>query len=505
MDLVVGSPAQYAPLQDQRLYKLTFKCKSLADLQTGPLSNLWIRKDATSSHYILISNSLIAPGSDGNVAFPTTGTAFIPVFAVTNGVKKIDNREPRACPDTQYITGSSTLYLQTYVNYSTNYKPGIVLSLGYAAAGLIPPLWAMFNGNLSGPSKEQLTQYKNTEDPLKDTLAALNTEENYPATVKFGVGQYAVRTAFSEVTINVSYVPSIIKDAGPTAMKYFRSQINTSSASIDTAQIAATCTQLASDLINLGFSKQDDIPFALAYKGIRSKLTADQASTCLGDEYAVAAASIPGGLWEYAARNDQRLTLEQAMIDHPPKNPQDPPVPYQPNFNADRMKLLIDSLTRLTRSDTMAADDQKAFAAKLKEPVTLEDDSVVKFFDGGTKTYSAAELASYLVGKGYRRFGCTQATTLGLTLDGGKSLVLAFHADKDDAVLSVDNVAVVKPLFNAKGTAEKFVVYDDYGWISNVLATASWHCGRIGIKKPPNADPTPAVAAPATAAAAPHS
>ena len=389
--------------------------------------------------------------------------------------------------------------MQAYANYSTENQPGVLLSLGYAIAGLfIPPLWAMFNGNVSGPTKDQLTGVSNTKDPLKKVLSALNREENYPVSVNLRPGDYEIKTAFSRVKINIKYVPSIIRDGGPTAMKFFRKQIDTSPHKIDGNNLGL-CTQLATDLLALGFSKQDDIPYALAYKGIRSGLTAGQASTCLGDDYAVAAASIPGGLWEYAGKDEQVLKLAQAKDEHPPA---DPSIPYQPAFNATRMKVFTDALSRLTRVDAMAPADQAAFAKTLKEPVTLDDKSVTKFFNGEAKEYSGNDLATHLIDKGYRRFGCYQSTNLGEKLDGGKTLMFAFKADKDDAVLSVENVAVLKPIFGEGGTITKINAYDDYDWINTAMTTGTWMCGRISIKKPTLPAPVPAgaPAAPATQA-----
>lgn len=487
MDLTLYHPRKESPLSDQRIYKLTFNCNALANLTNGQASNVFIRKNATSSHFIVINDKLMSPDAAGNTTVPTTGVAFFPVFAITKGVIKIDNRG--ACLSTQYINGGPELYLQAYANYSTQNEPGILLSLGYAVAGLIPPLWAMFNGKLSGPTKDQLTAFGNTEDPLKKTLAALNTEENYPVSIRLSPGDYEVRTAFSSVKINVMYVPSILNDGGDTAMKFFRKQIDTSPQKIDATNLGL-CTNLAVDLVAIGFSKEDDIPYALAYKGIRSGLTAAQASQCLGDDYAVAAASIKPGLWEFVGRANQILSLKEAIAEHPPQAT----VPYQPEFDENRMKRFTDALSRLTRSEPVANSDKAAFSKTLKEPLTLDDESVSKLFGGEAKDYPAgSDLAEFFVKAGYRRFGCYQATNLGQKLDGGKTLLLAFKADKDDASLGIDSVALLKPIFNETAGVAKLIIYDDFDWISASMASRNWTCGRIAIKKP-SQQSAPAVA-----------
>lgn len=488
MDLTLYYPQKEAALSDQRIYKLTFSCKSLANLTNGQASNVFIRRNATSSHFIVINDKLSSTDDSGNAAVPTSGVAFFPVFAIKQGVIKIDNRN--ACLSTQYITGGPELYLQAYANYSTQNEAGILLSLGYAAAGLIPPLWAMFNGKLSGPTKDQLTAFGNTEDPLKRTLSALNAEENYPVARKLAPGDYEVKTAFSAVKINVTYVPSIINDGGDTAMKFFRKQIDTSPQKIDVNNLSL-CRNLATDLVALGFSKEDDVPYALAYKGIRSGFTAQQASQCLGDDYAVAAASIKFGLWEFAGRKDQVLTLPEAKMEH---SAVEPAVPYQPEFDENRMKRFTDALSRLTRSDSMTTSDKAAFSKTLKAPVTLDDQSVAKLFGGEAKAYTVeSDLATYFVASGYRRFGCYQSTNLGQKLDGGKTLLFGFKADKDDANLSIDNVALLKPIFTETGSVAKLIAYDDFDWISAAMANRKWMCGRISIKKP-GPESAPAVA-----------
>jgi hypothetical protein len=482
MDLVIYPPKR-ASLSDNRIYKITFNCKAEADLSNSQAANLFIRRNATSSHFIVINDKPVAPDASGNVAIPNTGTAFLPVFAISKGVVKIDNR--RSCPNPQYITGGPELYLQAYANYSTENAPGILLSLGYAVAGLIPPLWAMFNRSLPDATQNQLGSFSQTEDPLKKTLTALNREENYPVSVNLSPGKYVIRTAFSTISINVKYVPSIIRDGGGTAMKFFRKQIDTAAEKLD-ANDMSKCGALAADLLGLGFSRQDDIPYALAYKGIRSGFNADQASQCLGDDYAIAAASIPGGLWEYSGKSEQVLTVEKARFDHPPR---DPNIPVQAAFDATTMKVFTDALSRLTRADTMAPSDQSAFAKRIKEPVILDDQSVTKAFGGEPKDYAASELARLFVSKGYRRFGCHQATNLGEKLDGGRTLLLAFKADKDDASLTIENVLVLKPIFTETRAVTKLIAYDDYDWINTVMTARSWKCARIAVKQPTPPDP----------------
>ena len=60
MDLTLYYPPKEAPLSDQRIYKLTFSCEARANLTNGQASNAFIRKNATSSHFIVINDKLMS-------------------------------------------------------------------------------------------------------------------------------------------------------------------------------------------------------------------------------------------------------------------------------------------------------------------------------------------------------------------------------------------------------------------------------------------------------------
>src|SRR5438445_8229645 len=107
MDLKLFYPPQNTSLSDQRIYKITFSCKALANLSNGQAANIFIRQDATSSHFIVINDKLAGTDASGNATFPTSGVAFLPVFAITKGVVKIDNRT--GCLSTPYLTGGPDL------------------------------------------------------------------------------------------------------------------------------------------------------------------------------------------------------------------------------------------------------------------------------------------------------------------------------------------------------------------------------------------------------------
>lgn len=486
MDLTIYFPENEIALSDQRIYQVTFSCTKRDELTNTQAARLFIRRNATSSHFIVINDKLSGPDSAGNVAFPTDGLAFFPVFAIVRGVVKLDNRS--ACPFPKYILGGPDLYLQAYANYSTAYEPGIIAAAAYATAGLVPPLWAMFKGNISDSTKDQLSNFSATEDPLKKALAALSSEVNYPASVKLRPGEFEVSTAFSSVTITVKYIQSVIREGGIEGMKAFRKQIEMSRQSIDLSNLQL-CGALANDLSNLGFAKEDDIPYALAYKGIRSNLKADQISQCLGADFAVAAAKIKKGLWDLG-RQEQIVSIERAKSDWPPP---DPNIPYQADYSVLEAKLFnfTNALSRLARSESVDQADMAVFSKLVSPTVTIVDNSVAKVFGGSTSEVSAGELAKYFISKQYRRFGCAQPTSYGLTYDGGKSLLFAFRANKDDVAIPIEDIAIIKPFFN-DGVVSKLIIYDEYDWLNTSMSNRNYSCGSLQVRRPSPAQPVAA-------------
>jgi hypothetical protein len=145
------------------------------------------------------------------------------------------------------------------------------------------------------------------------------------------------------------------------------------------------------------------------------------------------------------------------------------------------------------RSEPVVNSNKAAFSKTLNEPVTLDDESVAKLLGGEPKDYAAgSDLAESFVKSGYRRFGCYQATNLGQKLDGGKTL-LFLSRRKDHATLGIENVALLKPIFNETAAVTKLVAYDDFDWIVASMVSRKWTCGRIAIRKP-SQQSSPAVA-----------
>ncbi|MGT2437803.1 hypothetical protein ACU4GH_20520 [Bradyrhizobium betae] len=292
-------PPKIAELGDRKIYQISFDCEPLADPTSGALANALVRKNENNSHLIVISDELPSRDTTTNkLKYAEKATAVFPVYSVRNGRLNPDNRA--ACPNTTYVSGGRKLYVIGIASFATTNEPGWLTNASYALVGLLPPLWSMFKGNLDDNVSKKLTKYSETEDPLKKTLSALNADENYSATKELGPDFYVVDTAFSKVTIRVKYVRSLLRDGTQSARNAFRKQLDLSE-KLTTTNLESTCSNVATELLKLGFSAEEDVPFALGYKALGSSLTREQIENCLGSDYALLAAKMTD-LQDFAPR-----------------------------------------------------------------------------------------------------------------------------------------------------------------------------------------------------------
>lgn len=477
--LQIGAPTRKEPLVDRRIYQLKFSCAPRGSLARSPQSRFLVRSGKSLSHVIVVADTPAQAGDNNTIRLPQDARALLPLFTVKNGVPNPDNRT--ACPHPIYVYGGSDLYLIGIANYSTKHEPGLILSLGYGLAGLIPPLWSMFRGNLSEAQSALLTNYSGTQDPLRRVLSALDDEENYGVTIKLSPGYHDVLTDFSKVGITVTYLRSVITDGAQEVRNAFRKQLDTAPEKIDAANLNS-CVILANALLSLGFSPQEDIPFAVAYRALRSGLSADQTAQCLGRDYALRAAERTD-VWSFGA-STQRVSAKLARDTFP-----DPPpgLSDQPAFAAREREITFFTrdMSRLTRdeSGTPNPRDQEALNREITARVTLDDQTVKRVFGGAASQLTGPEFIKAMIDNGYRRFGCFQATTLGTALDGGKTLLMAFKADNAHLTLPIKDVLIFKPIYN-EALIERIVVYDQYDWINSVMSARKYRCNDVLVEKP---------------------
>ncbi|MBB5054304.1 hypothetical protein HNQ36_004306 [Afipia massiliensis] len=474
----IGHPRKTTELGDRRIYQITFECKKLADPTSDPVANAFIRRNKSNSHLIVIADELPArdPATD-KLKFSDKAVALLPVFSVRNGRLDPDNRE--ACPNDTYVYGGRKLYVLGIASFSTTNTPGWLTSLTYGVAGLVPPLWSMFKGNISPEVSSKLGKYEETEDPLKKTLSALNADENYSLTQELGADRYVVQTAFSRVTIRVKYIRSILRDGTQTARNAFRKQLD-GGEELSTTDIAATCSKIAAELLKLGFSNEEDVPFGLGYKAINSKLTVGQITECLGSDYALAAANMKD-LQSFAPKS-RRLDPKKVAEQFPPA---DSSVEYQPEYrvNQANTEKFNRALATVTRAKDVVAADQAKLNNLLASTFVLQDETVAKVFGGSSITGGDAVVKA-MIDAGYRRFGCHQSTELGKSADGGTTLLFAFKADADNKTLPIESVVILKPFF-ASNKVTKVIAYDEYDWINTVMESRGYACYGTKIEKPP--------------------
>jgi hypothetical protein len=474
----MAHPPKAAELVDRRIYRISFKCSRGASLTGSIPAKALIRTNESNTHLVVIADSVPTRDAADKLKLPENAVALLPVFMVRKGIPDPDNRS--ACPNDTYVYGGRKLYLMGVASFSTTHEPGIFMSIGYGIAGLIPPLWSMFKGNIPADVSAKVTNYSATEDPLKKTLSALNDDENYSVTEEMGPGKYRVDTAFSHVDIQVSYIRSVLREGGPKVQNAFRKQLDSAPEKLTTTDIKGTCAKLANALAKLGFSKEEDIPYALAYRGVDAGFTADQASQCLGPDFALRAAKMKDAWVD--ALSWQVLSEKQAAADYPPQGASPD---YQAAYSVNKRftEKFNRALGRIMGTATPAADDQTALNKLLASPFSLQDETAAKAFQGAGPVTSGETLVQALAKTGYRRFGCHQETELGMADDGGKTLLFAFKADRDNETLPIKSVLIFKPLYT-NGLITKIVAYDEYDWINTVMAARSYKCNETVVERP---------------------
>lgn len=474
----MAHPATVAELVDRRIYRISFKCTKVASLTGSIPAKALIRTNESNTHVVVIADSVPTRDASDKLKLPENVVALLPVFMVRKGRADPDNRS--ACPNDTYVYGGRKLYLMGVASFSTVHEPGFLISLGYGIAGLIPPLWSMFKGNIPADISAKVTNYSATEDPLKKTLSALNDDENFSVTQEMGPGRYRVDTAFSRVDIQVSYIRSVLREGGPKVQNAFRKQLDSAPEKLTTTDIKGTCAKLANALAKLGFSKEEDIPYALAYRGIDAGFSASQASECLGRDFALRAAKMKDAWVD--ALDWQTLSEEQATQDYPPQGSSPP---YQAAYSVNKKftEKFTRFLARVTGAANPAPEDQAVLNKLLGNPFALQDETSSKAFSGAGPVTSGEALVLALTKSGYRRFGCHQETELGMSDDGGKTLLFAFKADNDNETLPIKSVVILKPLFT-NGLITKIVAYDEYDWINTVMAARSYNCNGTVVERP---------------------
>lgn len=481
LGMAISYPQKITDLLDQRIYRISFKCTALSNLVGSRNASLFINRNVTTGHVIVIADALPTGDAAGKSKFPESARSLYPVFFALNGRADPDNRT--ACPNDLLVYGGRKLYLIESATYSTSHEPGFFLSLGYGLAGLIPPLWSAFQGKMDVDVAKRFTDVQQTEDPLKKTLKAFNEAENYTVTKELGPGDYIVTTPFSKVVVSVKYIQSVLKDGGPRMRKPFRDQLDGAKEALVEANLATTCRTAAAGFLASGFSRQEDVPFALAYRAIRSGLAKDSIIDCLGRDTATQAAALQD-FWPRFATDDQIITPQYVKDRFPVSSAALPEqAPYSSN------KPLTERLTRAlaiaTSSETLASNSLQRFSRIVKAPFSFVDETKGEQFGGTSNDLSAEVFLNTLISKGFRRFGCHQATEFGLFEDGGKTLLMAFKADQDNETLPIHDVAILKPIYS-DGLVSKLIAYNDYDWVNSVMSGRKYVCADTIVEKPPS-------------------
>jgi hypothetical protein len=542
-------------LKPQALYSVEISCRPLRPLRSRDDVRQFFGfavQRKTLSHFVALAYGQPTP-SDKGVKLPDSIIATVPLYSMRAGADPINNLG--ACRQKLLVNGNQPIYLIASQVNETKNEPGLLLRLLWKIPEVVPPLWALItNDKLSDHVVNKFGTIGPTKQPITDLLTEFDSNRNSTATVDLTVGQYNVRSLFSETTLVVKPVKSVLnagfgqnlrelvdradkamdlaakeKAAAEAAAKAAATKAASASdqaskevlqkeaaAKDAAAKEAATretavrdlakqegakpidqrCRVLASDLLKAGFSEDVDVPYALAYfSASKGTLNQDGVLECLSDVYALNAAKIKFDvLWRYIDirnRISEELVLETFDFKKLPIQPGSP-----------KMSVLMDDLIHYLsiRSKTGEFSPKaKTNLPQMSHPqVSLVDKTRFKHAPIGETKGNIFQVADFLIGKGITRFGCYSGTSTGTNLDGARVMITAYIMGTKETETDIQNVIVIRPVFS-KGKIFNIHLRDEPAWVDEVLKPVNDQCGpNLAVKRPTkNNSAQPVAATPA--------
>ena len=486
LHLKYNTPGPHSPLLDQHLYEVRISCSATAPLPNGRTGISWIdNANATGSHYIAIATDPpTLDASTGAIKLPDTLKALIPLYSF-KGASNLP-LEP-SCSQSLVIAGGQKYYLIPVESFSTTHAPGILLSLVWSVASAIPSVFSVFAPIPTGLSTK-LTNIDSTQDSLTKLLTTLNVDENYGTAIDLTKGSFRVSSSYSMTTIDVLDLPSIIKSDTPSIRKSFRDQLDAATDKITPdSGLASTCRSIADALAVTGMSQDDDVPYAVAYRAIKSSLTKTQIMECLSPDLALRAAQLGTILWSDALPS-QQVSADDVLNYFPPSDV----TAVQPSYSIIRPKVfsLVNQMSIISKigvDDPDVKNNISALNALMMNQVVLNDQSGQ--FASAPSPLAPLDLLKLFLQAKYVRFGCFTEDTdsTGKFIDSAVAIFLALKpSDKDPTTTTLDNVLAVHVLY-LQGLVSKVTVLDDEDFTAAVLDPAKWSCNGFSVVKPKSA------------------
>jgi hypothetical protein len=479
-------------LKDRTLYEVKFSCKRGAGLSDDSnvlhaIANFFVHPNESANQYMVISNDMAVPDpSDAaKIKLPEKAITILPVFSIKN-TTAISNFS--ACEKSIYVQSTQRIYLIPTVAWSKKYTEGGGLAALYQATKLISPLWSLFNpASIPAAIASKIANAQATEDPIKAILTAMNNDSNYGENVRLRTGRYIINTKYSTVTVTVSPLSSIVSAASDELRQDFRSALD-SATKIETTNFTGTCSQIGANLEKVGFSREQDVPYALAYLAANALSQPIDIIHCLGRDYAVRAAKLGPILWSNIP--ESRFVSEQAASDVYPPSLAGGRI--QPDFSTidGALDNFVRSLSRVAKNQGPDGVIPSNYIADLKgemTPTVVINDKTDAGDFLGVAPVDSLKLGVLLTGKGFFRFGCYAQITaekFGNNPDGAVAMFIMFRAAKDASSTPLATAVGVRPFFD-RGLISQLTITDRRQWITAVLDANAWNCnGTFEVKKP---------------------
>lgn len=483
---VVEPPSSRAALEAQKLYKITVNCK--ATNQPLPEESFWdpiVRKEETTAHFVAFSNDAAEPDTSatGKIKMPTVLLRMAHLYSFKGQERYYGMR---SCPEPFVVEGSTPVYMTPVAAYSSTHTPGFMSQIGYQVAKLIPILASVFQPTLLAPDvSKQITAFPQTEDPIKAIVKTFDKTRSFGEGIKMRTGTYTVTTKYSVTTITVENIASIVLAKPASLQKGFRDQLKSAPEKIPADKVATTCGQIAASLKPLGFTEEEDIPFALTYLASQSVVTKGKILECLGDDYAANAAKLGPVLWGLIRRS---VRLTQDDVDN-----------AQPTFSAIESSVykLILNMSRISKNGAgTVPGDLASLKTMTAEKVKVIDNTPDGHFAGINKEVESSALVDLFTGnkdgegkdRKYVRFGCYAAIgeKSGPGIDPAPVAFLAFNIPKTDTTAKPSDAVFVRVIYKRKLVSE-LRIHNDAAWIKANLDAKGWDCNGLEVTKPAGA------------------
>jgi hypothetical protein len=487
----ITSPGQHSDLNDHQIYEIKYVCGPKQDLPTNftqfdtSMAGALFHINRSVVHQIMVTTGL--PSADPStlkIVLPTSSLSLFTLFGVSATAGVLGDWRT-LCSQSIYVEGGAALYLIATASWSKQYTEGPVLAALYAFGSAISPLWSLFLSPTVPPAvTSKVTNADATEAPLKAILADLSTDLTFGKSTQLKTGVYHVTTTYSDVTITVSKVSSLVRaPGGGQLLQEFRKQVDGATEKISATNVRNTCDLLATDLGNTGFSQDEDVPYGLAYIASRSLSTKPDMLTCLGQDYALAAAKLGPILWSYMPPS-KAVSVQDAQDTFPPPLTQDLQPPYA---TVDQVfNDFVLNLNRLGQDKPQITAQALPLLKNDIAPTVLINDHTSSFLFTNYKTALDAQgLSQALAGLNMHRFGCQSQmkATYGDNPEGAVAVFLAFATPAASTSTTFDKITSMRPIFKA-GQIASVIVSDDQDAIKALLSDHSSSCQGLTVTQP---------------------